>query len=315
MGRILNYLLVGAAAFYIGNVAPIHLPNYNDVMESFNNTKKKIVEVKDKINMPSIDISRIEGEKDRLENRVKELEGKLKNFAEQKKKEYPINADNPVINEQKEPDRTQDNQYPQEKIQISPLEQYMIELVNKMRKLNGVPELRYDNPKLFTVARQHSREMMELGYFEHESPVEGYKELEDRFEKVGILPISKSATGWTEISENISYSGACSDDYGKGMVEISMFGGRLMGIDEKGSAPIMYIIPLKEGNCTVGDEYSGSMEEIGGLVGSKGHRKNMLDPDVRYIGIGITTGIGKFPNGTTGPGIWVTQNFAKIEER
>ena len=51
-------------------------------------------------------------------------------------------------------------------------EERMIALVNEERARNGLPALTFD-PALRDVAREHSTEMVSLGYFAHESPVAG----------------------------------------------------------------------------------------------------------------------------------------------
>lgn len=52
------------------------------------------------------------------------------------------------------------------------LEERMLEQVNEERASHGLPALAMDD-ELREVARQHSREMFELGYIGHESPVSG----------------------------------------------------------------------------------------------------------------------------------------------
>lgn len=56
---------------------------------------------------------------------------------------------------------------------VSPTDEAtMLALLNQTRRENGLPPLASDN-RLQAVARAHSREMLELGYFAHESPVSG----------------------------------------------------------------------------------------------------------------------------------------------
>lgn len=62
-------------------------------------------------------------------------------------------------------------------------EQKMLELVNQSRRQHGLAPLTFD-PELGSVARAHSREMFELGYFAHQSPVTGAPG--DRLHAAGI---------------------------------------------------------------------------------------------------------------------------------
>src|SRR3989344_4439860 len=50
---------------------------------------------------------------------------------------------------------------------INPFEKKMIDLVNQQRELNNVPKLKISKEGIFKMARQHSNEMMKLGYFSH----------------------------------------------------------------------------------------------------------------------------------------------------
>ncbi len=61
-------------------------------------------------------------------------------------------------------------------------------LVNQARLQNGLPALRPD-PRLSIVAREHSLEMRDLGYFDHASPTSGLRTPLDRFRSVfNFLP-------------------------------------------------------------------------------------------------------------------------------
>lgn len=65
------------------------------------------------------------------------------------------------------------------------------------------------DPILAIIARQHSDEMRDLDYFSHDSPVEGYRTIKDRFLRVIERPRSYS------IGENI----ACK--YGRGVYSLN----------------------------------------------------------------------------------------------
>lgn len=294
MNKILKGTLVVLTAFYIGNIAPIDLPDHKDAAAYFKKTKKKVSEVRKKLSTSLPDIDTIKKEKKELEDRVRELESKLKNNGNDNYQRIP---DKIIPKKNKPRDDVYNNGF-----EITPLEQYMIKLVNEQRRLHGVPELRYDNPAIFEAARQHSSEMMELGYFSHTSPVRKFKSVENRFRYAGILPVSENPDGWTTYGENISFVPTCGGDYDKELVEVSMFGGGLAGFEDTDSGIIIKTQDAVRGNCTI--------QNSGGLMASPGHRKNILERRFEYIGIGIIHGIGEYPDGTEGPGIWVTQNFA-----
>jgi len=65
------------------------------------------------------------------------------------------------------------------------------------------------DPRLAIIARQHSDEMRDLGYFSHESPVAGYETIQDRFLRVFTDLLAYS------IGENI----ACK--YGRGIYSLN----------------------------------------------------------------------------------------------
>ncbi len=55
------------------------------------------------------------------------------------------------------------------------IEDYVFELVNKERQKNKLPAYKKEMP-LVVAARQHSKEMIDMDYFSHESPKEEWKE-------------------------------------------------------------------------------------------------------------------------------------------
>jgi uncharacterized protein YkwD/uncharacterized membrane protein required for colicin V production len=71
----------------------------------------------------------------------------------------------------------------------------MIDMVNRERADRGISTLTFD-PDLVPVARAHSREMLELGYFAHTSPNTGT--LADRLSAAGV--------GYTQAGENLAYA-------------------------------------------------------------------------------------------------------------
>lgn len=74
-------------------------------------------------------------------------------------------------------------------------EQEMLRLVNEERQRRGLAPLTLD-PQLQAIAREHSREMLELGYFSHVSPVSGSPA--DRLQAAGIR--------YTVAGENLAYA-------------------------------------------------------------------------------------------------------------
>ena len=78
-------------------------------------------------------------------------------------------------------------------------EAQMLELVNADRAANGAPPLRLD-PALSAVARAHSLDMVQHGFFSHTSPSTG--DPEQRLNASGIA--------WRAYAENISYNASVS---------------------------------------------------------------------------------------------------------
>lgn len=78
-------------------------------------------------------------------------------------------------------------------------EQQSVDLANAERRAAGVGELTV-NPLLVQVARQHSREMYEMGYFDHTSPVPENKTPMKRYlNALGYVP------RWACVGENLFY--------------------------------------------------------------------------------------------------------------
>lgn len=78
---------------------------------------------------------------------------------------------------------------------VEPDEAEIIDLVNQERREHGLHELTFDE-SLVPVARGHSGEMLELGYFSHVSPNTGT--LGDRLNEAGI--------NYTSAGENLAYA-------------------------------------------------------------------------------------------------------------
>jgi len=75
----------------------------------------------------------------------------------------------------------------------------LVDLVNYERRSRGMKEL-VVNPLLVRVAREHSREMCELNYFDHFSPTPGLRTPKDRY----LAALGHRPT-WAMIAENLCY--------------------------------------------------------------------------------------------------------------
>jgi uncharacterized membrane protein required for colicin V production len=74
-------------------------------------------------------------------------------------------------------------------------EQEMLNLINRERTSRGLPPLELD-PRLVSIARQHSEEMFRLKYFGHQSPVAG-----SPFDRLAAAKIAYARAG-----ENLAYA-------------------------------------------------------------------------------------------------------------
>lgn len=75
------------------------------------------------------------------------------------------------------------------------LEMQMLQLINQERAKVGLQPLTFDT-EMREVARAHSREMFQLGYFAHDSPVSGTPA--DRVQRAGVA--------YTTMGENLAYA-------------------------------------------------------------------------------------------------------------
>ncbi|MEL7215351.1 MAG: CAP domain-containing protein, partial [Pseudomonadota bacterium] len=86
------------------------------------------------------------------------------------------------------------------------------------------------------------------------------------------------------------------------------------GFDLRGNAATAENIAVQSARGEAG--YRDDVEDLhNGLMNSAGHRANILDPDLEYIGIGIEVGSFTYDNGFTGTSVIVTQNFGRTEGR
>ncbi|MGC8861174.1 MAG: CAP domain-containing protein [Armatimonadota bacterium] len=87
-------------------------------------------------------------------------------------------------------------------------EQRSIDLVNRERRARGLCVLSV-NPLLVQVAREHSREMWEKGYFDHFSPTPGLRTPMERYlARLGHTP------SWAFLGENLFYCSIVDPDRG-----------------------------------------------------------------------------------------------------
>ena len=78
-------------------------------------------------------------------------------------------------------------------------EQRFVDLVNYERWWRGENQLTVD-PKLVEASRAHSREMGEMGYFDHHSPTAGLETAMDRY-----LALAERRPSWAYLGENLFY--------------------------------------------------------------------------------------------------------------
>lgn len=159
-------------------------------------------------------------------------------------------------------------------IDAKALEGRIHELVNAERVKHGLSELGWD-ADLAAVARAHSLDMIERGYFAHISP-EGEGPLE-RCRAAGFA-VRKIPTG------DFQYRLGCAENLFQGSIEKTRWyaGGTYSHSD-------YYTVEELAAQC------------VGGWMESPGHRENILTPYWLVEGIGVAVG----PNGT----VYVTQNF------
>lgn len=84
--------------------------------------------------------------------------------------------------------------------QFTSHEQRLVDLINKERRNRDLPELKV-NPMLVRIAREHSKEMCDMDYFDHVSPNPELRTPKARYLKgLGHTP------SWACIAENLFYS-------------------------------------------------------------------------------------------------------------
>jgi len=153
------------------------------------------------------------------------------------------------------------------KFNLTLLEAAVFHETNRQRTLNHLPIFKY-SAAMNVMARQHSQEMSDLQYFEHESPTPGYRSLGDRLRNVGLINVTAG--------ENIAV-----------LAYLDVPAGHSYLIDASGNPTIDEITrkPVKPFT------YAGLATEV--LVqwmNSPHHHENIVNTDFRYLGLGIARG-------------------------
>jgi len=121
------------------------------------------------------------------------------------------------------------------------------------------------------MARRHSEEMVKLHYFAHESPTPGKRTLVERLRNVGLANVAAA--------ENIAVLPAREMGSGHFIVHYNPDGSESL-TDAQTGKPILYDT-YQELAESVLDEWMKSPE----------HRKNMLNKEYAYLGVGAARGI------------------------
>ncbi len=135
---------------------------------------------------------------------------------------------------------------------------------NRVRAQFGLPRFAHSY-NLEMAAKSHSADMVDLNFFDHQSPISDKRTVVDRLEKVGL------ANGY--MAENIAY---------------------ITGIRRDPDRPIF---TPQQNNGYFSHEFKGqpipnhsylslAREVVRQWMASEGHRKNILNPVYRYLGCG-----------------------------
>ncbi len=172
--------------------------------------------------------------------------------------------------------RPTDSFLPQNDRELLRLELYMARRVNEERISHRLGVLGCD-ALLSAVARAHSAEMRELGYFAHESPTPHLHTPADRYKYAFGRP-------FTYIAENVS----------------------MRSVRRSGFAPCPEALLEKwvrdKMNNPLRPSQSDAEESHIGLMNSPGHRANILEPSIEIMGIGLVS---------RERDLWVTQMFSQ----
>jgi uncharacterized protein YkwD len=171
-------------------------------------------------------------------------------------------------------------------VDLNLIEASIFHWTNRQRNLNHLPLFGHSS-RLSQSARQHSQEMVRLQYISHTSPVESHRTLKDRLRLVGF-PVNE-----VTIAENIAMQPA--REFGSGKYQVQRDGnGREIIVDVEGNRVLDYCTYLELGEVTVRD-----------WMKSPGHRANILQPALNYLGCGAAR--GSYEGNDS---FYFTQNFA-----
>lgn len=155
---------------------------------------------------------------------------------------------------------------------------------NAERCRRGLIPLRRDRA-LMRAARDHSRDMARLDFFDHQSPVPGRRRLLDRFTAAGV--------NFRAAGENIF------------MTALHAFGTRRYYIVDRGRCHFVF---RRDGPRIPRHSYASLARYlVEGWMASPGHRENILGSDWLRIGHGMAY---RADPGHCGD-LYITQNFAR----
>jgi Cysteine-rich secretory protein family len=120
--------------------------------------------------------------------------------------------------------------------------------------------------------------------------------------EVHLNAAAQSHSDWMTENETLSHTGEDGSDATDRIGDA--------GFPLTGSWRTAENIAVRSISGSLGDDEVDSLHD--GLMDSEGHRENILDPDVAYVGVGVSVGdIG----GSSQDAVYVTQNFADTDGR
>lgn len=174
--------------------------------------------------------------------------------------------------------------FTREQLDVDLLEAAVSHAANEARRKEGLEPLQY-SAKLNKIAREHSQEMAELHYFAHESPRPENTALADRLKQVDLVANFAAA-------ENIAV--LPTQGLRKGMYTITKNADGVTQIRYKSNGGPAYenYLEFAEANVQM-------------WLHSPGHRKNLLDPNQKFMGLGAARGSYDGQDS-----VYITQDFA-----
>jgi uncharacterized protein YkwD len=158
------------------------------------------------------------------------------------------------------------------------LELKIHEGINKERSISSLSPLTYDD-RLSSIARNHSQDMVERNYFEHNTP-EGYT-----------------------VSDRYAAGGYYCQAVGENIFQHNMLKRR------GGSVILISFIPIPIIFSEYNDEDTLAEEIVSGWMGSEGHRKNILTPYYETEGIGVSITPIAISALWDGQKVYITEDF------